>query len=667
MQLSDLKGLGPKRLEALGAAGIHTPADLLWNLPMGYRDTTQCLPIALVQIGRLCCIEIRFEEKPRVQYARGLSIVRAQTADETGAIQMIWFNQPWNANNFKRGDQALFYGRAEQFKGKLTMQNPQLVKERGLVPHYSPIGIVAGKTLAEYIRQTLPLVVQLVPETLPDTFRLRHNLCDISYALTQAHRPESAQSLDIAKRRIAFENLLIYQLALRALQGSAQEGIRLTASNGLIERFWRQTGFEPTRAQRRVLDEVLGDLGSGRAMRRMIQGDVGSGKTAVAFGAVCIAARGGYQTALMVPTEILAHQHFESAHKTLEPLGISCGLLLGGMKAAERKQALQHIRMGDWQLVIGTHALFSQGVDYANLGLVITDEQHRFGVRQRQKLSLKVQGEQVAHVLVMSATPIPRTLALILYGDLDVSILDEMPPGRLPVQTRIVPEHKRAQMYAFIRDKALAGEQSYLVCPLVEESEQVEAKDAQAMYEQLRRGPLKGLRLGLTYGSQPSQEKETVMGRFSAGDIDVLVATTVIEVGVNVPKATTMVIENAERFGLSQLHQLRGRVGRSAQESWCFLLGQPNERLTTLCATHDGFVIAQKDLELRGPGDFLGTRQHGRILPDAYGIGDVKLIEESRAAVHELTHSSSYAQEEAQLNARAIEKYAKAMAEIALQ
>lgn len=666
MNLSDLKGLGPKRLEILGAAGIHTPADLLWYLPIGYRDTTQCLPVAQAQSGRLCCIEVRFMDKPRVQYARGLCIVRAQAADETGVIQLIWFNQPWNANNYKQGDQAIFYGRAEEFKGKLSMQNPQLVKERGLVPQYSPIGSVAGKTLAEYIKQALADVQQLVPETLPESFRLRHTLSDIAFALTQAHRPESAQGLNEAKRRIAFENLLLYQLALRALQGSAQDGIRLTASNNLIERFWQQTGFEPTRAQRKVLYEVLCDMASGRAMRRLIQGDVGSGKTAVAFGAVCVAARGGYQTALMVPTEILAHQHFESARKLLEPLGIACGLLLGGMKAEERKQALQHIRMGDWQLVIGTHALFSQGVDYASLGLVITDEQHRFGVRQRQKLSMKAQGEQAAHVLVMSATPIPRTLALILYGDLDVSILDEMPPGRLPVQTRIVPEHKRAQMYDFIRDKALAGEQSYLVCPLVEESEQVEAKDAHAMYDQLRRGPLKGLRLGLTYGSQPSQEKEDVIGGFSAGNIDVLVATTVIEVGVNVPKATTMVIENAERFGLSQLHQLRGRVGRGSQESWCFLLGQPNERLTTLCATHDGFVIAQKDLELRGPGDFLGTRQHGRILPDAYGIGDVKLIEESRAAVHELTHSSEFAREEAQLSARAIEKYARAMAEIAL-
>ena len=573
MQLSDLKGLGPKRLEALGMAGIQTLHDLLWNLPLGYRDTTRCLPLAQVRGGQPCCIEVDFNQKPRVQYAGGLSIVRASAFDETGAIELIWFNQPWNANSFGQDERAVLYGRAEQFKGRLTMRNPQLVKERGLLPQYSPIGSVAGKTIAEYIKQALPLVEQLTTETLPETFRARHALCGIAFALTQAHRPQSAQSLDIAKRRIAFENLLLYQLALRALQVSAQEGIMMKVPDGLIGRFWRQTGFHPTEAQRRVLDEVLSDLVSGRAMRRLIQGDVGCGKTAVAFGAVCAAAHNGFQTALMVPTEILAHQHFESALKLLKPLGITCGILLGGMLAGERRQALRHIQAGDWQLVIGTHALLSQGVDYANLGLVITDEQHRFGVRQRQKLSMKAQGEQAAHVLVMSATPIPRTLALILYGDLDVSILDEMPPGRLPVKTRIVPEEKRPQMYAFIREKALVGEQSYLVCPLVEESQQVEAKDAQAMYEQLRRGPLKGLRLGLTYGSQSSQEKEAVIGGFSSGEIDVLVATTVIEVGVNVPKATTMVIENADRFGLSQLHQLRGRVGRGAQESWVFSFG----------------------------------------------------------------------------------------------
>ena len=666
MQLSDLKGLGPKRLDALGKAGIHTLDDLLWNLPIGYRDTTRCLPLAQVHDSQHCCIEVIFLEKPKVQFGRGLSIVRASAADETGTVQLVWFNQPWNARNYQKGEQAAFFGRAEVFKNKLTMRNPQLVTQRGLLAQYSAIGSVAGKTMAEYIRQALLSAKQQVPETLPDTFRFRHALCNASFALEQAHRPQCMQGLDMAKRRIAFENLLLYQLALRALQASAQEGIMLKADEGLIDRFWRRTGFDPTIAQRRVLNEVLSDLGSGHAMRRLIQGDVGSGKTAVAFGAVCVAAQSGYQAALMVPTEILAHQHLESARKLLEPLGITCGILLGGMGAAERKGALMHIRLGDWQLVIGTHALFSQGVDYANLGLVITDEQHRFGVRQRQRLSLKAQGEQAAHVLVMSATPIPRTLALILYGDLDVSILDEMPPGRLPVKTRIVPEEKRSQMYDFIRAKALVGEQSYLVCPLVEESEQVEAKDAQAMYEQLRRGPLKGLRLGLTYGSQSSQEKEAVIGGFSAGEIDVLVATTVIEVGVNVPKATTMVIENADRFGLSQLHQLRGRVGRGAQESWCFLLGKPNERLTTLCATHDGFAIAQKDLELRGPGDFLGTRQHGRILPDAYGVTDVKLIEESRAAVHELTHEKAYAKEEAELSERAVQKYARAMAEIAL-
>ncbi len=367
----------------------------------------------------------------------------------------------------------------------------------------------------------------------------------------------------------------------------------------------------------------------------------------------------------MVPTEILARQHLESARALLEPLGLRCGLLLGGMPAKQRREALEHIASGEWDLVIGTHALFSAGVRYAKLGLVITDEQHRFGVKQRQRLSDKAEQEE-AHVLVMSATPIPRTLALILYGDLEVSLIDELPPGRTPVRTRVVPENKRTEMYGFIRQKVALGEQAYLVCPLVEESEQVEAKDAQAMYRNLLKGPLKGLRLGLTWGSQPTEEKDAVLAAFSRGELDVLVATTVIEVGVNVPNATIMVVEDADRFGLSQLHQLRGRVGRGAGESWCFLMGEDNERLRTLCSTNDGFVIAQKDLELRGPGDFLGTRQHGQAMPGGYGVGDMRLLDETQRAARELMEDPTLQPYLAPLQARALQRYAKAIDEIAL-
>jgi len=664
VELRDLKGLGPKRLAMLEAAGIRSLGDLLWQLPRGYIDTTLDTPVAALQAGRTACVAVTFCAQPSIRYMKGLSMVTARVEDDSGTLQITWFNQPWNRNNWHQGDQAVFYGRAERFRGQMVMQNPKLVKERGIIPQYSPVDTIAGAHLAGFIEQVLPHAHTACPESLSPRLRAMWGLCGLPEALQAVHRPQDAAGLAAGKRRIAFENLLLYQMAVRSLQGEAQAGIPMAADSAVTDRFWRQTGFAPTDAQHRVLGQILSDMASGRAMRRLVQGDVGSGKTAVAFGAVCTAAAAGWQSALMAPTEILARQHLVSAQEVLAPLGIRCGLLLGGMKAAERREALKYIEAGAWDLVIGTHALLGEGVHYARLGLVITDEQHRFGVRQRQRLSSKAAEDQPAHVLVMSATPIPRTLALILYGDLDVSVVDELPPGRTPVATRIVPEEKRQDLYRFIRQKVQAGEQAYLVCPLVEESERVEAKDAQATYRELAAGPLKGLRLGLTWGTQPAAEKEEVIARFSAGEIDVLVATTVIEVGVNVPRATVMVIENADRFGLSQLHQLRGRVGRGTLESWCFLLGEPNERLRTLCATNDGFVIAQKDLELRGPGDFLGTRQHGRLLPDAFGVGDMRLIEETRAAVHTLTHDPALAAEEQVVRRRAMQKYERVLEEI---
>ena len=520
MELKDIKGLGPKRLKALQEAGISNASQLLWQLPSGYRDTTQLAQAAALKPGQMACLQLRILDRPRIQYVRGLSIVRALGEDESGQIRLIWFNQPWQANAYQAGQELLLYGRAQLYRGHLSMQNPQKVLQQGILPVYNPIGIVQGKVLAGYVAQLLAQIEAICPETLPQPFRQRHQLCDLAFALCQAHQPESAQALAMAKRRIGFENLLLYQLALRAVRGSGQQGRAVKADQDLPRRFWQQTGFEPTSAQRKVQDEILRDLASGVAMRRLVQGDVGSGKTAIAFLAAAVMAAQGYQTALMVPTEILARQHLESARRILAPLGIGSGLLLGSMKAAERREALEHIAQGDWPLVIGTQALFSQGVAYRDLGLVITDEQHRFGVRQRQRLSLKAEGDQPPHVLVMSATPIPRTLALILYGDLEVSVIDQMPPGRRPVKTRIVPEDKRAQMYRFIIDKAAQGEQSYLVCPLVEESEQIEAKDAQAMYDQLRQGPLKSLRLGLTYGSQPQADKEAVIAAFCERHVD---------------------------------------------------------------------------------------------------------------------------------------------------
>lgn len=666
VQLKELKGLGPKRLKDLAEAGLDTPAELLWRFPGGYIDSTKDTPAGEAAPGRAACFSLTFLGAPTLRYLRGLSMVTAEAEDETGLLRLVWFNQPWMRNQYRKGDSALFYGRPELVKGRLTINNPKPIKERGIIAQYAPVGGITGSLYSSLIDQLLPELETLAPETMPENLLRQWELCGLHEALKEVHRPTDGEALRRAKRRVAFENLLLYQLALRSLRGESEAGPVITGSNALLADFWRGTGFEPTGAQRKVLGQIVCDLASGKAMRRLVQGDVGSGKTAIALAAAALAAKGGYQTALMAPTEILARQHLESAQRLLAPLGVRCGLLLGGMKAAERREALDSIACGGWDLVIGTQALFSAGVEYHRLALVITDEQHRFGVRQRKLLSEKALNGQEAHVLVMSATPIPRTLALMLYGDLDLSVVDELPPGRTPVKTRVVAESKRADMYRFIRREVEAGRQAYLVCPLVMESEAVEAENAQDMYEKLKSGPLKGLALGLTWGSQPGEEKERVISAFSKGEVSVLVATTVIEVGVNVPKASVMVIENANRFGLSQLHQLRGRVGRGADESWCFLMGESNERLQTLCATNDGFAVAQKDLELRGPGDFLGTRQSGRLTPDGFGVEDILLIEETHAAAAELSLRAELQKEARALTARALKKYEKALQQVAL-
>ncbi|MGX8707009.1 MAG: ATP-dependent DNA helicase RecG, partial [bacterium] len=431
-------------------------------------------------------------------------------------------------------------------------------------------------------------------------------------------------ALEAARRRIAFEELLLYQVALRLFRHAERKGIQITFPDGAVEQFWSALPFSPTNAQRRVLSEVAADLRGEKAMARMVQGDVGSGKTAIAFASMALAHAGGWQSALMAPTEVLARQHYDAAKNLLEPLGLRCGLLVGSLTAKQHRLAHEAIAAGEWDAVIGTHALITEGVEYKRLGLVVTDEQHRFGVRQRSMLSEK--GDQ-PNVLVMSATPIPRTLSLILYGDLDISIVDELPPGRTPVKTRIVPEDKREGLYGFLRAEVKKGRQVYFVCPLVEESEVIEASPAEVVYEELRTKKLPDLNIELVHGRMKPADKDAALERFRTGEADVLVSTTVIEVGVNVPNATVMVIENAERFGLAQLHQLRGRVGRGSHESWCFLMAEPNPRLKFMCSTNDGFKVAQKDMELRGPGELFGTRQSGTLTAGIGALaGDAELL-----------------------------------------
>ncbi len=625
-ELSSLRGVGAARLEALAKAGIFTMRDLLFTLPAAYKDTLHPTPVAELSAGQTACVSVFLKAPARLSRFNGRTAVTVKMTDGTQTLTVQFYQQPWMKDAFKADTEYLLYGRVEEKNGAFGMICPSVEHERALIPRYRALPGLPDKTFSGLVKQALEQIDDCVRETLPVGVRARHQLCEINFALRQTHFPDSAETLQIAKRRLAFESLLLYQVAMGLTRGARQEGVLIKTAEP--EAFFASLPFPPTGAQRRVLAEIAADLCAPRAMARMVQGDVGCGKTAVAFGAIYLTARGGFQSALMAPTEILARQHLESAKKMLEPLGVSCGLLLGGMKAAERREALENIRTGRWQAVIGTHALLSEGVEYHRLGLVVTDEQHRFGVRQRKKLADKA--EQEPNALVMSATPIPRSLALVLYGDLDLSVIDEMPPGRTPVETRIVPEEKREGLYAFIRAEAQAGHQTYIVCPLVEESEAIEAADAQSMYAALCGGALHGLRLGLTYGSQDPAEKEKTIAAFAQGELDVLVATTVIEVGVNVPAASVMVIENADRFGLSQLHQLRGRVGRGAAKSWCFLMAKKNARLNALCKTSDGFEIAREDLRQRGPGDFLGTRQHGeRLLPGVTDGADVRLIEET--------------------------------------
>ena len=652
-KLSQIKGFGPKRLEALARRGICTSQDLLEKLPVGYRDTTHPLSPAQMTEGTTACFEGFITGKPVLHRARGMQWVSATVADELGRIRCMWFNQSWMKDNLHDTQHVVLYGQAVRKKSGVFVINPSMEEPGCIIPVYSAVEGVGQKPLRDAVR--LLLYEYDLEDCLPASFVSRHGLMDRKDALEAAHFPQDFDTLSRAKERLAFEELVLFQAGVAAGAGERRDAEPMRLDQAWLEEFFSSLPYAPTGAQRRVAQEIAGDLARSKAMARMVQGDVGCGKTMIAFCALYLCVRAGGQGALMAPTEILAAQHFKSAVETLAPLGIACGLVTGKMTAAERRRAREAIASGEWQVVIGTHALISEGVEYADLRLVITDEQHRFGVRQRTKLEDKGVSP---HVMVMSATPIPRSLSLVLYGDLDVSIVDELPPGRTPVRTRIVPEERREGLYAFIRSEAARGFQTYVVCPLVGEDamDDPDVRSASQVHKELE-SALAPLRVALVHGRMKKQEKEETLGRFYAGEADVLVATTVIEVGVNVPRATVMVIEGAERFGLAQLHQLRGRVGRGAQESWCFMMAEPNERLKTLVATNDGFVVAQKDLEIRGAGEFFGTRQSGQPqMPALMLSGDSRLLARAREAFVEIMREEAYAGERMQVLNAAREK-----------
>lgn len=655
MELTELSGIGPVRAETLRAMGIFSLRDLLYTLPVRYEDHSTVSPCSTRFEGPVL-VTGRLVQDPKLSVYHGLKKVTATIEDETGKMPVCWYNMPWIVNAIHAGQSLRLYGRLIIRNNRRTLQNPRFSQpDEGLVPVYHAMKGFPAKSFRKLIQTALNSVDDCCPETLPTDFRIRNHLCELNYAIRQAHFPDDLNALQIARRRLSFEQILLYLVYVSVAGSSRQTGIRFSFSDRELNRYWDSLPFEPTVAQRKVLQQIAGDLRGEHAMSRLVQGDVGCGKTAVAFGSIELAAASGFQACMMAPTEILAVQHYENAKKILAPLGVRCRLLTGSTRAKERKTILQELKTKQCDAVFGTHALISRDVEYAKLGLVITDEQHRFGVNQRTSLQLKGKtDDSFPHVLVMSATPIPRTLALILYGDLDLSVIDEMPKGRMPVKTRLVPENKRDAMYSFLRSEISKGKQAYIVCPLVEEDdEQQELHSAKALFESLKSNELNGLRIGLTWGSQKPAEKDRVLHDFTGGIFDVLVSTTVIEVGVNNPNATIMIIENAERYGLSQLHQLRGRVGRGQDESWCFLFADPSDKLRVFCSTNDGFVIAQKDLELRGPGDLIGTRQSGEA-GNSCLFSDLRLLDEVTGCVQQLHRDPSQQYDLSVIQSRAV-------------
>lgn len=622
--LTALKGVGPAKAKDFARLGIETVYDLLTYLPRDYEDRSATKTIYEAQEGETVCIIATVFSNVYARHIRkGLSVYSADLVDETGKITATWFNNKYIGTSLKQGEWYTFYGRVKKIGGKKHIENPIFEPaEKGvstgrIVPLYPLSANLTQKAMQTLMAQAAQYIDGL-PETMPEYLRRAFMLCDKNFAYNNIHFPQSFHDYEIARRRLVFEELFLLQMSLYSIKAQAQKQTAFVFDGkAAADAFIRTLPFELTGAQKRTIDEILADFQSGKSANRLVQGDVGSGKTVVAAAAMAAAVAQGYTAAMMAPTEILATQHYATLKKLFGEEKRIC-LLVGSLTNAKKQKLQAEIAAGMYDIVVGTHALIQAKVEIPKLALVITDEQHRFGVMQRDAMEAK--GER-PHTVVMSATPIPRTLALILYGDLDISVMDELPPGRKKIETYCIDEEKRARMYGFVRKQVDAGRQVYIVCPLVEESESA-AVDLSALQNvmdyaaHLQKEIFPDYSLGFLHGRMKAAEKEEIMQRFKAGEVDVLISTTVIEVGVDVPNANLMIIENAERFGLSQLHQLRGRVGRGSAQSYCILMNQgageiAKKRMQVMCATDDGFVISQEDLKLRGPGDFFGVRQHG--------------------------------------------------------
>lgn len=642
-----LKGIGEKKAQAFLRLGVRSLRDLISFFPRKYEDRSRFVPIASTTDGDTVCIRALVADEPRLHRVRsGLELVKFRVVDESASVDITYFHQPYIRQRIHRGDACRLYGRIVVVGGHRTMSNPIYeadVYEGGsmgrIVPVYPLTAGLNQKTVSLAVRQALDACRDELPDVLPQSVREKYKLAQAGFAYENIHFPRDFTSLELARRRLVFEELFVLACAMGKLRSDNKkaEGIRLCCPD--MDEFYATLPFTPTGAQRRAVSDALKDMCSGKAMNRLVQGDVGSGKTLVAAALIWAVAKNGLCSAFMAPTEILAEQHFDTLTEFLGSFGLRIVKLTGAMTAAEKRKVKAQIKNGEVDLAIGTHALFSDDVEYDSLGLVITDEQHRFGVDQRARLISK--GER-PHVLVMSATPIPRTLALIIYGDLDVSVIDELPPGRQKVDTVLVGEALRLRLNGFIRKLVGEGRQVFVVCPMIEENEELgELRSAQEHAQELQRY-FSDMKVACIHGKMKAKEKNEIMASFLSGETDILVSTTVIEVGVDVPNAALMIIENAERFGLSQLHQLRGRVGRGQHKSYCVLVSDSDNeqtvaRLKVMTKTSDGFKISEEDLKLRGPGDFFGSRQHG--LPDMHVAdlcADMNVLQTAQQAATEL-------------------------------
>jgi ATP-dependent DNA helicase RecG len=657
-----LRGVGPQRATILEARGISTVGDLLGYLPFRYEDRIQFTPIAGIVPGQVHTIlaEVASGGGNTVRFRRGRGpVFHVTVRDDTGEMHARFFHGAYLEGRLKQGQKLVMHGKADvdaYRPGRIEMVNPQIeivnASEEGpgdstevgrIVPIYEAIGGISSRMLRRIIHGVLRDFDTDLPEALPDEIRERYRFPTRREALLYAHFPPKNESIELlnsfrspAQTRLIFEEFFYYQLALalRRLRDHREPGIAMRVREEKVrEALKRMLPFKPTTAQKKVLAEIAADLERPYPMHRLLEGDVGSGKTIVALEAATIVIENGYQVALMAPTEILAAQHYLSARRIFQPAGYGVDLIVSGRKKQEREAVLARVESGETKLLVGTHALIEDPVKFARLGLAIVDEQHRFGVLQRKRL---IEKGVSPHVLVMTATPIPRTLALTLYGDLDLSVIDELPPGRTPIETRWASETQLGGVWEFLRREVASGRQGFVLYPVIEESKQ-ELKAATAEYERLAKSVFSSLHVGLLHGRLKNEEKDAVMERFRRAELDILVATTVIEVGVDVPNATVMVIEHAERFGLAQLHQLRGRIGRGREKSHCILVapktiaGEARERIETMIATSNGFEIAERDLKLRGPGEFFGTRQHGdAAFAFAQPLRDHELLEFAR-------------------------------------